>query len=208
MFPITYKLQGSTQSREFYRYYPCNIDTTITDLNRDDGEKSGTVMDHYNITFTVKAEYISTGFYFIFSDRLYDIHFPEIHAEDTDIIPIFTDVIQREDLNLRDGWQLYNRGSCRLEDPNDTIDFDQMLNHSIREVLNYHQANGLPIFDFIDLKIRKQGVMINEGIEYTVDWVKKEIHFHKQNTFSTYTILICTNIEYINNLVKTIYNLK
>ena len=40
-YPITYKLQGSTRSREFYRYYPVNIDTIITDLDKDDGERVG-----------------------------------------------------------------------------------------------------------------------------------------------------------------------
>lgn len=208
MYPITYKLQGSTQSREFYRYYPVNIDTIITDLDKDEGDRVGHIMDHYNISFTVRMEFNSTGFYYIFSDNLYDIKLPPIHAENSEIIPVFTDVFLKEDLNLQQGWSLYNRGACRLEDANDTINIDQMLNYSIREAINYHRANGLPLHEVIDIKIRKQGKPIHEGKEYTIDWDKKELHFHKQNTYCTYTIMVCINIEYINNLIKTLYKLK
>ena len=49
-FPVTYKLQGSTGTREFYRYYPANIDTIITDLSSDDGERSGQISSDYKIS--------------------------------------------------------------------------------------------------------------------------------------------------------------
>ena len=207
-YPITYKLQGATQTREFYRYYPVNIDTIITDLDKDDGDRVGNIMDHYNISFTVRMEFNSSGFYYIFSDNLYNVKLPTIIPEDSSIIPVFTDVFQKEDLNLLQGWQLYNRGSCRLENENESLDFDQMLNDSIRETMKYHEANGLPYQDFIDIKIRKQGKAIHEGKEYDIDWENKKINFHNQNLYSTYTIMVCLNIEYINNLIKTLYNLK
>ena len=31
-------------------------------------------MDHYNISFTVRMEFNSTGFYYIFSDNLYEYY--------------------------------------------------------------------------------------------------------------------------------------
>lgn len=207
-YPITYKLQGASQTREFYRYYPVNIDTIITDLDKDDGDRVGNVMDHYNISFTIRMEFNSTGFYYIFSDNLYNIKLPPISPEDSEIIPVFTDVYLKEDLNLQQGWNLYNRGSYRLEDINDTVSFDQMLNDSIRSTMKYHEDNGLPMKDFMDFKLRKQGKPMHEGIDYTIDWKHKLIHFHKQSTYYTYTIMLCLNIGYINNLIKTIYKLK
>ena len=83
-----------------------------------------------------------------------------------------------------------------------------MLNESIRETMKYHAENGLLYSDFIDFKIRKQGKMIKEGIDYNIDWEHRKINFIKQNTYSTYTIMLCLNIEYINNLIKTLYKLK
>ena len=207
-YPITYKLQGASRTREFYRYYPVNIDTVVTDLDKDDGERVGNIMNQYQITFTVRMEFNSTGLYYIFSDDIFNINLPKIEPSDSSIIPVFTDVFLKEDLNLQQGWSLYNRASCRLEDSEDSINIDQMLNISIREALKYHKENGLPIFDFIDVKVRKQGKPIYLNTDYTINWDTLDIHFKNQDTFHTYTIIICLNVEYINNLMKQLYNLK
>lgn len=208
-YPITYKLQGSSKTREFYRYYPVNIDTTIMDLERDEGEKVGNIMDQYQITFTVKMEFNSTGFYYIFGDNIYDIKLPVIEGSSTDIIPVFTDVLLHDDLNLRPGWSLYNRASYRFsKDDENVIDFDPMLNSSIREAIKYHLDNGITVYDFIDVMVRKQGNMLRMNKDYTIDWETKSMKFNDVNSYYTYSIVICINIEYINNLMKTLYNLK
>ena len=208
IYPITYKLQGSTQSREFYRYYPVNIDTIITDLDKDEGDRVGSVMNNYQISFTVRMEFYSTGFYYITSDKIYDINLPEIHPENSDFIPVFTDVYLKEDLNLQPGWHLYNEGSCRLDNDNDVVDLDQMFNESIRQALKYHKENGMTPLDFIDIKVRKQGKIMRYGEGYDIDWNTLKLNFHNQDTFHTFHIIVCINIEYINNLMKTIFKLK
>lgn len=207
-FPITYKLQGSTNSKEFYRYYPVSIDTTIMDLEKDDGERTGNVMTQYQISFTVKMEFYSTGFYYIFSNKLYHIDLPIIDSSTTDIIPVFTDVLMKEDLQLAQGWSLFNRAACRLESSEDSINIKQMLNSSIMETIEYHLKNGLPLFDFIDIKLRKQGVPIRHGEHYEINWNTLDVHFKNADTYHTYSICVCLNVEYINNLMKTLYNLK
>lgn len=207
MYPITYKLQGSSQTKEFYRYYPVSIDTTIMDLQKDEGERAGNVMSHYQLSFTVKMEFYSTGFYYIFSDKIYKIDLPKIDPSSSDIIPVFTDVLLKEDLNLAQGWQLYTRAACRLDDGETNVDFSSLLNSSIKETIQYHLKNGLPMFDFIDIKIRKQGKPIHQGIDYDIDWNKLEIIFKNGEVYYTYSVCVCLNIEYINNLMKTIYNL-
>lgn len=50
--------------------------------------------------------------------------------------------------------------------------------------------------------------MIKEGVHYNIDWDTYDMKFINQDTYHTYTIMICLNIEYINNLMKYIYNLK
>lgn len=207
-YPITYKLQGSTKTKEFYRYYPVSIDTTISDLDKDEGERTGNIMSKYQISFTVKMEFYSTGFYYIFNDKIHDIKLPVIEPTSTDIIPVFTDVLLKEDLNLAQGWSLFNRAACRLESEEDSVNIKQMLNSSILETIDYHLKNGLPLFDFIDIKLRKQGKPIHQGYEYDIDWNTLDIKFKNADTFHTYSICICLNIEYINNLMKTLYDLK
>lgn len=152
-YPITYKLEGATRTKEFYRYYPVNIDTIITDLDKDDGERTGNIMNQYQISFTIRMEFFSTGFYYLFNDKISGIKLPEISPENSEVIPVFTDVKQLEDLNLRQGWVLYNRGSCRLEDGESTVNLVQMFNTSIREALRYHKENGLPILILLMLKL-------------------------------------------------------
>ena len=56
-FPITYKLQGSTGTDEYYRYYPAKLLTTLSDINADDGERVGHVMTQYTCNFTMKIEF-------------------------------------------------------------------------------------------------------------------------------------------------------
>lgn len=207
-YPITYKLQGSSKTKEFYRYYPVSIDTTIMDLEKDDGERTGNVMTQYQISFTVKMEFYSTGFYYIFSDKIHHIDLPVVDPSSTDIIPIFTDVLMKEDLNLQQGWSLFNRAACRLEQSEDSVNIKQMLNSSILETISYHLKNGLPLFDFIDIKLRKQGTPIHYGTDYEINWTTMDIHFKNADIYHTYSICICLNIEYINNLMKTLYNLE
>lgn len=207
-YPITFKLQGSTQTKEFYRYYPVIIDTEISNLDKDDGEQSGHTMTNYQMSFTVRMAFNATGFYYIFSDKLHHINLPKIDPEDSSMIPLYTDVLLPEDLDLPYGWSLYNRGTCRLEKEEDSVNFNQMLNMSIREAIAYHKKNGLPMVSFIDIKIRRQGKPIHEFQDYTIDWDKLEIHFKHGDTFHTYNILICLNITYINTLMKDLYNLK
>ena len=207
-YPITYKLQGSTKSREFYRYYPANIETTITDLDKDDGERSNQIMDQYKITFTVKMEFNSTGFYFIYNDNIFNLKLPQVDPIQSEFIPIYTDVFDVQELNLKPGWHIFNRGSFRLENENDIVDMKELFNRSIKEALDYHLKQGLPIFDFFDVKIRMQGKIIHEFENYTIDWEKYYIHFINGDLYHTYTIIFCVNVEYVNNLVKTVYNLE
>lgn len=209
-FPVTYKLQGSTGTREFYRYYPANIDTIITDLSSDDGERSGQISSDYKISFSVRVEFNSTGFYYIFSDHLFGDYknLPTTYPEDSSIIPVFTDVILKEDLNLRDGWRVYNSASCRLDKPDDVINIDELINDSIRRVMKYHKDNGLPYFDFLDIKIRKQGKIVHDGTDYNIDYDNMSITFNNANNYYTYKIIVCVNVEYINDFIKQTLNLQ
>lgn len=207
-FPITFKLDGASGNKEFYRYYPVCIDTMITDLDKDDGDTIGQIKSQYQISFSVRMEFYATGFYYIFSDKIYKIGLPAFNNESSNIIPVYTDVLMKEDLRLADGWSLFNRAACRLEYEEDSVNFKSMLNHSILETLKYHLKNGMPLMNFIDIKIRKQGKPIHQYKDYDIDWDKMEIKFKNGEIYFTYSIMVCVNISYINDLMKKIYNLK
>lgn len=214
-YPITYKISGATGNREFYRYYPCLIDTVVTDLNTDEGERTGQVMSSYQMSFTVRMEYESTGFYYLFGTELErvthevpDINDDELLNNTDDIVPVFTDIMCKEDLNLKPGWHLYNQASCRLEECNDHINIKELLNQSIIRAIEYHHKNGLPCSEFLDIKIRRQGELLLEGKDYFIDYQTFEVYFHNDTVYFTYKILININAAYINELIKTIYHLE
>lgn len=208
VFPITYKLQGSTGNEEFYRYYPVRIDTLINNFSTDDGNKVGMVSESYQISFSVRCEFYSTGFYYLFSDKIKEKNFVILDNNDTTIVPVFTDVITNEDLDLPMGWHLYASPSCRLEKSNDDIDISSLLNDSIKQAIKFHTDRGIPLMEFFKIRVRKQGKLTQEDVDWKFDVSTFKLSFINCDTYYTYKILIMINIEYINNLIKDIYKLK
>lgn len=207
-FPITYKLQGGTGNREFYRYYPVTIDTLLDSLSIDDGEKSGHINDNFKITFSVRMEFYTTGFYYLFSNSIKPIIQSDI-SDSNIIVPTYTDVILNEDLELENGWELFTHVSFQLESRDDTIKFDEIVNVSIKEAIKYHLKNGLPMRELLDIKIRKQGNLLFERKEYTIDYENLVIKFNDKNyNFYTYTLYLSINVLYLNNLIREIFHLK
>lgn len=207
-YPITYKMQGSTNSEEFYRYYPVNIETTVSDLSWDEGEKIGHVMNQYQMSFNIKMEFNSTGFYYIYSDKIFKTELPIIDAESDRVIPVYTDVISMEDINLVDGWQLHDRVSCRLEKEDDFISIENRLEESIKTCIKYHMSKNAPLIEFLDIRVKRQGELLTEGIDYFIDYNNMQINFKNQSTYYTYAIYTYINVEYVNNFIKNLLNLK
>lgn len=208
VYPVTYKLQGQTRTHEFFRLYPANILTTITDLSFDDGNKIGHISTEYQVTFTIRTEFNSTGLYYLFYQDMDKIQLPAVDLDDSTVIPFFCDVITKEDLNLKQGWHLYNQASIMIDDPNDSIKIDSLFNESIKNVLQYHTSNGLPLLEWLDIKIRKNGKIMYNLKDYTIDFETMTLNFKNCNIHMTYKILICVNVEYINDLIKNIYQLQ
>ena len=211
-YPITYKLSGATGNREFYRYYPVNVEYWINDINGDEGEKVGQVYDKYQMTFTVRVEFESTGFYYIFGHELEKYKFRTVDDEEAysngNVVPVFTDITCKEDYNLAPGWTLYSQASCRLEEINDHINIKELINLSILKAIEYHEKNGLPLLDFLDIKVRRQGDLLIEGKDYYIDYHTLDIYFHNDTTYFTYKIIVNLNVQYINELVKDLYKLQ
>lgn len=206
-FPITYKLQGSSGTEEFYRYYPVKIDTIISNFSTDEGEKVGHVMDRYQIQFTVRCEFYGTGFYFLFSDKLKKNSIL-VSEDPATIIPMFTDVLTRDDVDLPVGWKLYASPSCRLEDRNDDVDISSVLNDSIKAAIKFHLDRGITLAEFFRIRVREQGRLLQYGKDYDFDPYTYKVRFRGCSTYYTYKIILLLNIEYVNNLVKEVYRLK
>ena len=209
-YPVTYKLAGSTGKEEFYRYYPTNILTEVKELDKDDGESTNQVMTSYRITISIRMEFWSPGITYLFSPRLKDLRDIEIPSDDSMLIPIYADIFDYDDLNLAPGWSMYSHASYRLDSANDVVNLRPIMAESIAQAIDYHIKNGIPLVNFIDIKVRKQGELIEYGTDYTIDYEKKEVHFINQKGYSfyTYTIVIAIDIGYVNELIKNIFHLE
>lgn len=206
-YPITYKLQGSTGTEEYYRYYPAIILTNITDFDPEGEDRQGHVVVSSQIKMTFRLEWNATGFYYLFSDEVHKLPKPTTPM-DSSLIPIFTDVIMEEDLNLPPGWKLYNHASCMLQKIRDSLSIDHMVNESIKAAVGYHLEHGMPL-EFIDVKVRRQGELMIPEKDFHVDFNTFTIYFNnKSYGYYTYTILISINILYINSLLKDVFHLE
>ena len=103
---------------------------------------------------------------------------------------------------------MYNSASCKIDHPNDSICIDELLNDSIRKVMKYHRENGIKFFEFLDIKVRRQGEILKEGQEYSIDYETMTVHFNRQSPYYTYKFLICINVDYINDFIKDVFDLK
>lgn len=207
-YPVTYKLAGATGKEEFYRYYPTKVLGTLTDLSEDQGESTGHVMTSYQINLSFRFEFWTPNVTYLFSNKIKEVPKPSVPTDAT-LIPVYADIFAEEDLHLAPGWQMYNHVSCQLDKPNDIMDFSPMLKESIRSVLDYHIKNGIPVLNFIDVKVRRQGYLIELGKDYDIDYKNLKIFFHnKDYGYYTYTIVIAIDVLYINNMVKELYNLE
>lgn len=207
-YPVTYKLAGSTGKEEFYRYYNTKIYTTINGLENNQGESVGHIMTNYTISFTMRMEFWSSGMLYLFSNKIFDIPKPEIPSDST-LIPVFADVFMLEDLNLAPGWKVYGHASYTLDKAYDTIDYSPLMQSSIQEVVNYHLKNGIPLINFLDVKVRKLGKLLRYGVDYEIDYAKNTIQFfNKEPIFYTHTVILSIDAQYINEMIKEIFHLE
>ena len=208
--PVTYKIQGSTQTHEFYRYYPVSIDTLIQNISNDQGERVGQVMDSYQLTFTIRMEFYSTGFYYLYAEKDELESLPRFDVEEGSVlIPVYTDILLRKDMRLDPGWVFYNRVTCSADKPYDVIDIKPLIDDHIWSAIKLHLDNGIPLIELIQIKIRKQGEEIFIKEDFDIDFEKMQIQlFNKDFGYYTYAIMICINAEYLNELTMTINDLK
>ena len=82
-----------------------------------------------------------------------------------------------------------------------------MINDDFRKILNFQTVASKPIDPSI-IKIREQGRLLQECKDYKIDYDRMEVYFNNKSTYFTYRILVCINVEYINEMTKIIYGLK
>lgn len=204
--PITYKLKGGSNSDEFFMYYLADIDTVIQDPQAGEGIKDGQLHRNFDIRFTVRCEFNTVGCFMLSS--------PEIRhkqilppPEDKAVTTLFSDSIDLNDFDLPVGWTILGWPIFKLAEGESSISIENILNESINRVIDYHLEFNIPMERFIQIQFRENGQILDNELYY-IDWHKRELHLSNPNYRRTYRLLITISHDYINNLVKELYNLE
>ena len=211
-FPVTYKLKNSSGNDEFFRYYPVNIDTTVSGLSIDDGSKKGFIYDAFAINFTLSTEFNAAGLYYYFTENKTVISEVDMSMipDSKNIVPIFT-INNLFNLNIDPGWNLYSTYLYKVEfdDKPDTLPFKDLLNTSLLNVIDYQCKSGVPISTVIKVFVMKDNSLLSEiADEYNVDFTNFFIKTNKVNTLSTYRLIIHVNTLLVNQLIKDVYEFR
>jgi hypothetical protein len=206
-YPITYKLKGGSNSNEFFMYYLTDIDFVVQESQMDNPNKEGQVKRNYNITFTVRAEFNSIGYFTINHP---DVRKSMLYTDDqgsSDSCTIFSDEINLQDFQLPLNWVVLGWPIFKLKPNEDTISIDTVLNESIRTVIDYHLKAAIPIESFLRVQFRENGRILNNEL-FFIDWTNRSLKIFNPNPHRTYRLIITINPEYINTMIKQLYNLE
>ena len=205
-YPITYKLKGSSNRNEFFLYYITDIDTVVQDVQAGEGVKMGQTWGMFDISFTVRCEFNTIGYFTLNAPTIQTpIHLGP--TEDTAIATMFTDVIDLNDFELPLGWSILGWPIFKLGMGESSISLDPILNESLRAVIEYHLTQGIPMERFIRIQFRENGMILgSEG--FYIDWHKRILYLMHPDYRRTYRLIVTVAPEYINNLIKDLYNLE
>lgn len=204
--PITYKLKGGSNSDEFFMYYITDIDTIFQEPQPGPGIKDGQIRRSFEITFTVRCEFNTIGYFTLNSpDFKKAINIPS--RENLAVAPIFSDVINLNDFQLPVGWVILCWPIFKLNLNENSISLDDVLNDSLRRVIDHHLNFGIPMERFIQIQFRENGQILENEL-FFIDWANRKLTITNPNSHRTYRLIITISHEYINNLIKELYNLE
>lgn len=206
-YPITYKLKGGSNTDEFFMYYIGDIDSVIQNVDYGQGISDGQIKRNFDITFTVRCEFGTIGYFMLSSPNIKKPVYMNSPTDDMSIIPIFSDAIDLDDFQLPVGWSILGWPIFKLAIGESSISLEPILNQSLNTIIDYHLQFGIPMERFIKIQFRENGQILNNERFY-IDWHKRELHLTKPDMHRTYRLIIMVSQDYVNNLIKELYNLE
>jgi hypothetical protein len=204
--PITYKLKGSSNTDEFFMYYLADVDTIFQEPVADTGIKDGQITRQFTIAMTTRCEFNTIGYFTLNSPELKK-QITIATKDDMTIVPIFSDVINLEDFILPVGWSILGWPIFKLGLNENSVSIDNILNDSLRITIDHHLKFGIPMERFIKIQFRENGEILNNELFY-IDWKNRKLILTNPNLHRTYRLIIMVSHEYVNNLIKELYNLE
>lgn len=208
-YPITYKLNGGSGTDDFFMYYIADIDVEFQEPSYDNGIKDGQIRRAFSISFTIRCDFNTIGYFTLNSPNAKKQIHIQPNSEDLNktIIPIFSDTIDLNDFDLPLGWNILCWPIFKLKPDQNSVSINSILNDSLRAVIDHHLKIGLPMDKFIKIQFRENGQILSNELFY-INWSKRELVLLNPNPRRTYRLIIIVSAEYVNNLVKELYQLE
>jgi len=204
--PITFKLKGGSNSNEFFMYYLTDLDTVVQEPQLVDANKDGQVKRNFSISFTVRVDFNSVGYFTLNHPNVRKTRF--MAKEDfKNVSTIFSDWIDLRDFTLPVGWSVLGFPIFKLKPGENSISLDPIFNESLRAVIKYHFENGMPMDRFLNIQFRENGRILSEELFY-IDWETRVLHVLNPSPHRTYRLIVTVSADYINSTIKQIYNLE
>ena len=202
VYPVSYRFSSGKHKDCFYSYYMASLLCQISDLNYSSVNKINQVETDCPITFTLRCEFNTIG--------MFDLSVPNpgpyrvIEPPAGSIaIPIFSDIFNEKDFPLPYGWKLHARPIIKLDWGETEINFNTVLGYGLNKMIDYHIDHHINPDLFINVMLRENNVIINDG--YYIDWNDRKIVFQTIKYENTYRLIISINQLYINDMLKMLY---
>lgn len=207
--PITYKLNGGSNTDDFFMYYIADIDTVFEEPQYGSGIKEEQTKRSFDISFTIRCDFNTIGYFTLNSPDIKKQIYLSSDKEDINkaIVPIFSDSINLRDFDLPLGWSIYGWPIFKLSPGSNKISIANILNTSINIIIDHHLKIGIPMEKFIKIQFRENGRILTNEMFY-INWDKRELILLNPIPHKTYRLIIMVSAEYINSLVKELYNLE
>lgn len=202
VYPVSYRFSSGKHKDCFYSYYMTSLLCSISELNYSNVTKANMVESDCPITFTLRCEFNTIG--------MFDLSVPNpgpyryIEPSSGGItIPIFSDVFNEKDFPLPYGWKIHSRPIIMLDIDETEICFNSVLGYGLEQMLDYHIEHHINPDLFINVMLRENNVLIDDG--YYIDWNERKVVFQTVKYQCTYRLIISINQLYINDMLKMLY---
>jgi hypothetical protein len=202
VYPISYRFSSGKHKDCFYSYYMTSLLCSISELNYSNVTKANMVETDCPVTFTLRCEFNTIG--------MFDLSVPNpgpyryIEPSSGGItIPIFSDVFNEKDFPLPYGWKIHSRPIIKLDIDETEICFNSVLGYGLEKMLDYHIEHHISPDLFINVMLRENNVLIDDG--YYIDWNERKVKFQTVKYQCTYRLIISINQLYINDMLKMLY---
>lgn len=194
--PFLYKYRCINGHSEFFiRLSGLYVHIRSTDITADDGEREGQLTTNYTIEFTCEVRFPAPKFYAYYSINDHE-EFKAGKAYETEqsLNSYTIKVATVPDFNAQK-WPQYLTTEYVDDMPNNilTIDFKELFEGDIRNVIENSIKSGISPTMFMEIKVFNDGSEIKQSIDWNTMIMTSEQKLPSQNNF----ISIYTDLSYI-----------